>query len=49
MQYSAVNTTSAEVSGEPSDHFSPGFSFQVMEVMSCDTPPFSSVGISSTR
>ena len=49
MQYCAVNTRSAEVTGVPSDHSRPSFSFQVMDVRSSDTPPFATVGISSVR
>ena len=49
MQYSAVKTASAEVTGVPSDHKRPGFSFQVIVVRSSETPPFSSVGIDSAR
>ena len=49
MQYSPVNTTSSAVTGVPSDHFMPGFSFQVIDVRSSATPPFSTVGISVAR
>ena len=47
MQYSPENTTSVAVSGVPSDQITPGFSFQVIEVKSAATPPFSTVGISA--
>ena len=47
VQYCQVKATSAEVTGVPSDHTRPSFSFQVMVVRSSDTPPFSTVGISS--
>jgi gamma-glutamylcysteine synthetase len=42
-----VNAKSAEVSGVPSDHMMPSAMVQVIEVRSSDTPPFSTVGISS--
>ena len=38
----------AAVKALPSDHRMPGFSFQVIAVRSSVTPPFSTVGISST-
>ena len=47
-QYSPENTTSWAVSGVPSDHWTSFLSFQVMERRSEATPPFATVGISST-
>src|SRR3981081_2547413 len=44
-----VKTTSSAVTGVPSDHLRPGFSFQVTFVKSADTPPFATVGISAAR
>jgi hypothetical protein len=45
-----VNTTSSAVNGEPSDHLTPGLSFQVTEMKSGEMPPFSSVGrLSASR
>ena len=49
MQYWPENTTSAAVTGVPSDHFSPSCSFQVTDFRSSAMPPFSSVGISAAR
>ena len=49
MQYSPVNLTSAEVTGDPSDHLSPFFSFQVMDLRSALTPPLPTVGTSSAK
>jgi len=49
VQYCQVNTASAEVTGVPSDHTRPGFSFQVIVVRSSETPPFCTVGMSSAR
>jgi hypothetical protein len=46
MQYSHENTTSAEVSGVPSDHTTPSLRVQVTDIRSSATPPFSTVGIS---
>src|SRR6266540_6590590 len=44
-----VNATSSAVNAEPSDHFTPCFSFQVTVRRSADTPPFATVGISAAR
>ena len=41
-----VNFTSAEVTGDPSDHNKPSFNLQVIAVRSALTPPFATVGIS---
>ena len=46
VQYCQVKTASSAVTGVPSDHFRSGRSFQVIEVMSAEMPPLSSVGIS---
>src|SRR5581483_11519055 len=43
---SQVNFRSSEVSGVPSDHFTPGFSFQVTVRPSGETIPFEGSGIS---
>jgi len=43
-----VKTASSAVTGEPSDHFRSGSSFQVIVVRSSEMPPFSTVGISVT-
>ena len=48
VQYSQENLTSSDVTGVPSDHFRPPFSFQVIWVKSALTPPFSTVGTVST-
>ena len=45
MQYLAVNTRSADVTSEPSDHLRPSLSFHVIDVRSSETPPFPTVGI----
>src|ERR1700682_1371861 len=47
--YCHVKTTSSAVNGVPSDHFTPGLSFQVIVVWSFETPPLSRVGISAAR
>src|SRR5438132_3284672 len=44
-----VKTTSSAVTGLPSDHLRPGFSFQVTVLKSADTPPFATVGMSAAR
>ena len=49
MMYSQVNTTSSTVNGLPSCHWTPFFSFTMIESPSRATPPFSIVGISAVR
>src|ERR1700716_2088494 len=44
--YCQVKTTSSAVKGVPSDHLTPGLSFQVMLFWSLETPPLARVGIS---
>src|ERR1700741_3030469 len=43
--YSQLNTTSSAVNGRPSCHSTPFLSFQVTDVPSAATPPFSISGI----
>src|SRR5512137_776026 len=47
--YSQVNTQSSAVKGCPSCQVTPFFSFQVTDLPSADSPPFSRVGISAAR
>ena len=42
--YSQLNTTSSAVNGLPSCHLTPGFSFQVTDMPSAASPPFSQRG-----
>ena len=49
VQYCQVKTASSADTTLPSDQLSPSFSFQVIEVRSCETPPFSMVGISAAK
>src|SRR5438552_4308694 len=49
VTYFHVNTTSSAVKSEPSDHFTPGFNFQVAVVPSDEKPPFAVVGNSAAR
>jgi hypothetical protein len=49
MQYWAVKTASSAVTGVPSDQTRPSLSTQVISVRSSETPPFSTVGMSSAR
>src|SRR6266542_4370848 len=48
-RYCQVNTTSSAVNALPSDHLASLRSFQVTEVKSFATPPFSTVGLSAAR
>src|SRR5437763_12690025 len=47
--YCQVKTTSSAVNGVPSDHLTPGLSFQVIDFWSLAMPPLSRVGISAAR